>query len=369
MATRLPYYTGEDDIYSRLMAQYSQELPYYTSAPVDVSGGYDASLYARPAAPMPNRLPGASGLLFEMGPGSGEESNAAWSNLSPGQQAAYYAANPMMGKITQTMQGLFGMTPLGALQRATNPDFVRQQQMIARGIDPFGMAGLSPQEQANVNQALSSYLESSMNQPAEAAAPTVGYDTGGFGAYGENVAPVDTGVVVGGPIGPQGAIGTDLGLLSDAAVSGGAPAPGAIDGGYGAYGENVAPSGDGGGGGDGGSKMICTKLHELGKMPEEIFVADQAFGALMAKDQPETYDGYAVWARHVVRWMSREDWIGKAVVGIVHTIATPWSVAMAEQMGVNVKSNWFGRLLMTGGLQVCKMIGKMTHKGSLKNVW
>lgn len=231
------------------------------------------------------------------------------------------------------------------------------------------MAGLSPQEQANVNQALSSYLESSMNQPAEAAAPTVGYDTGGFGAYGENVAPVDTGVVVGGPIGPQGAIGTDLGLLSDAAVSGGAPAPGAIDGGYGAYGENVAPGGDGGGGGDGGSKMICTKLHELGKMPEEIFIADQAFGALMAKDEPETYDGYAVWARHVVRWMSREDWIGKAVVGIVHTIATPWSVAMAEQMGVNVKSNWFGRLLMTGGLQLCKMIGKMTHKGSLKNVW
>lgn len=368
MATRLPYYTGEDDIYSRLMAQYAQDIPYYTSAPVSATGGYNPALYGTPAtaAAMPNRLPGASGLLYD-GVGTGEESNQAWSNLTPSQQAAYYAANPTMGKITQFGQALFGYTLPGMIQKAVVPDFVKQQQMIARGIDPFGMAGLSAQEQANVNQALSSYLESSMNQPSEAV--TTGYDTSGFGAYGENVAPVDTGVVVGGPIGPQGAIGTDLGLLSDAAVSGGAPAPGAIDGGYGAYGENVAPGGDGGGGGDGGSKMICTKLHELGKMPEEIFVADQAFGALMAKDQPETYDGYAVWARHVVRWMSREDWIGKAVVGIVHTIATPWSVAMAEQMGVNVKSNWFGRMLMTGGLQLCKMIGKMTQKGSLKNVW
>jgi len=346
MATRLPYYTGEDDIYSRLMAQYAQDLQLPaggmgTFAP-GMLGGYDPSIYNPPSASMA-AIPQAvrTGLLYDAGIGAASpgDGNSAWGNLTPSQQAAYYAANPMMANITQLGQGLFGMTGLGALQNAMVPNFVQQQQMIAKGIDPFGMVSLSPQEQANINQALSGYLESSMNQPAEAATVTTGYDAGGFGSYGENVAPS-------------------------------APAPDAIDGGYGSYGEVVGPTDGGGGdgGGGGGSKMICTKLYHLGKMPEDIFVADQAFGALMAKQHPETYAGYALWARHVVRWMSREDWIGKAVVGIVHTIATPWSVAMAEEMGVKVKSGWFGRFLMKRGLQMCKLIGEINQTRSLQNV-
>jgi hypothetical protein len=147
---------------------------------------------------------------------------------------------------------------------------------------------------------------------------------------------------------------------------GGAPAPGAPDGGYGAYGENVAPSGDGGGGG--GGKIICTKLYHLGKMPKEIFEADQAFGEILVRMQPDTYAGYVVWAKHVVRWMSREDFIGKTVVAITNAIATPWSIAMAEEMGVNVKSSWFGRFLLKRGLQFCAFVGGMTKKEGLQNV-
>jgi hypothetical protein len=40
---------------------------------------------------------------------------------------------------------------------------------------------------------------------------------------------------------------------------------------------------------------------------------------------------------------------------------------MAEQMGVDVKSGWFGRFLLKRGLQVCQMIGKMNQR-SLQNV-
>jgi len=349
MATRLPYYTSDDDIYSQLMAQYAQDLQLPaggmgTFAP-GMLGGYDPSIYNPPSATMA-AIPQAvrTGLLYDYGVAgpSPDDGANAWGNLTPSQQAAYYAANPMMANITQLGQGLFGMTGLGALQNAMVPNFVQQQQMIAQGIDPFGMAGLSPQEQANVNQALSGYLESSMNQPAEAAAVTTGYDSGGFGSYGENVAPsADFGS--GGETAPGGAsFGSDIGFDSG--------------------------GGGGDGGGGGGSKMICTKLYHLGKMPEDIFIADQAFGALMAKEHPETYAGYALWARHVVRWMSREDWIGKAVVGIVHTIATPWSVAMAEEMGVKVKSGWFGRFLMKRGLQMCELIGKINQTRSLQNV-
>lgn len=134
-----------------------------------------------------------------------------------------------------------------------------------------------------------------------------------------------------------------------------------------AAGMNGGNSNSGGGGG-GGGKIICTKLHELGKMPKEIYEADQAFGARLVKISPQTYDGYACWAQHVVRWMSRDDWFGKVVVFAAYHIATPWSKAMAEEMGVNVKSSWFGRLLMKQGLRFCSMIGQMNQNRSVQNV-
>lgn len=116
-----------------------------------------------------------------------------------------------------------------------------------------------------------------------------------------------------------------------------------------------------GGGGDGG-KIICTKLYELGRMPQDIYEADQKFGAELVRTSPETYDGYAAWAKHVVRLMERKDVIGKVVVALADAIATPWSIAMAQQMGVSVESGWFGRLLMKRGLQVCKLIGRARGK-------
>jgi len=128
----------------------------------------------------------------------------------------------------------------------------------------------------------------------------------------------------------------------------------------------LAPA-DGGGGG-GGAKIICTKLHELGKMPTEIYEADQAFGALLVEENPETYYGYVRWAQHVVRWMSRDDLFGKFVVFAAYTIATPWSIAMAEEMGLKVKSNCFGRFLLKRGLQFCQMIGKNQDQRSIQNV-
>jgi hypothetical protein len=132
-------------------------------------------------------------------------------------------------------------------------------------------------------------------------------------------------------------------------------------------GVGVGVGGDAGGPG-GSSKIICTKLHELGKMPTEIYEADQAFGAKLVQNDPQAYYGYACWAQHVVRWMSREDLFGKFVVFAAYHIATPWSKAMAQEMGVDVKSGWFGRFLMKHGLKVCRAIGEMKQDRSMQNV-
>ena len=103
-------------------------------------------------------------------------------------------------------------------------------------------------------------------------------------------------------------------------------------------------------------------------MPTEIYEADQAFGAMLVAQEPQTYHGYACWAQHVVRWMGRDDLFGKFVVAAAYSIATPWSRAMAQEMGVNVKAGWFGRLLLKQGLKVCRFIGNMKQDRSVKNV-
>jgi hypothetical protein len=167
------------------------------------------------------------------------------------------------------------------------------------------------------------------------------------------------------------AVGAAAQAAADAAIGGGnAAAAGAqaaadADGdgiGGAGTGFNDASSAAGGGGAGGGGKIICTKLHALGLMPTNIYEADQAFGKKLVNQSPETYDGYVRWAKHVVDLMGRDDLLGKTAVFCAYHIATPWSLAMAEEMGQPVKASWFGKFLMKRGLQLCKFIGPSNKK-------
>lgn len=195
-----------------------------------------------------------------------------------------------------------------------------------------------------------------------------GVSGGEYGAMGD-VAGMGLGLdSVGGISGVSGsesaAMGDVAGMglgLGDAAAAGGyAAADGVGASGFG--------SSDAGGGAGGGAKIICTKLHDLGLMPKDIYEADQAFGALLVAQSPETYAGYAIWAKHIVKWMEREDWFGAFVRRSAYAIATPWSVAMAQEMGLPVKSSWVGRALLKQGLRVCKFIGKINKVQGIQGV-
>jgi hypothetical protein len=70
------------------------------------------------------------------GSGSYTPEKTPWDDMTNAQKAAFYAENPRMAAITQFGQKAFGWTGLGALQKAMVPDFVRDQGLIARGIDP-----------------------------------------------------------------------------------------------------------------------------------------------------------------------------------------------------------------------------------------
>jgi hypothetical protein len=131
------------------------------------------------------------------------------------------------------------------------------------------------------------------------------------------------------------------------------------------------PGGSGGGGGGGGGKIICTKLYELGLMSQQIYQADQAFGAELLSTRPDIYNGYRAWAEIVVDWMSGQGpkmmpWMTDEEFGRsaqrwstrwAQDIATPWAEHMAYKMGVLEKDNITGRMITIVGVPICKLVG------------
>ena len=98
-----------------------------------------APMIADRRAYSPNRSANADlnrAIAMSQGGGGGNMEPSAWSQMSPAEQAAYYNQNPTMAAITQAGQKAFSYTMPGLLQAALVPDFVRDQQMIAMGLNP-----------------------------------------------------------------------------------------------------------------------------------------------------------------------------------------------------------------------------------------
>jgi hypothetical protein len=118
------------------------------------------------------------------------------------------------------------------------------------------------------------------------------------------------------------------------------------------------------------SKIICTKLHEFGMMPYNIFAADQQYGEFLKKHDKVVYRGYLRWARVVTAWMDGKGpefmlWVKKenriqkqkeSTTKWAFKIATPWSEHMAYLMGAVKVDNEVGRLLMKIGRPICKFV-------------
>ena len=119
------------------------------------------------------------------------------------------------------------------------------------------------------------------------------------------------------------------------------------------------------------SKIICTKLFEIGLMKQNIFEADQAFGERLIETNPDIYNGYRAWAEIVVEWMEGKGpkmmpWMNDAEFSIAakkwstswaYDIATPWAEEMAYMMGEKETGSLTGKMIMAFGIPICKVIG------------
>lgn len=119
------------------------------------------------------------------------------------------------------------------------------------------------------------------------------------------------------------------------------------------------------------SKIICTKLFDLGLMKKNIFEADQAFGEKLIQTNPDIYNGYRAWAEIVVDWMDGKGpkmmpWMSdeefseaakKWSITWAQDIATPWAEEMAYLMGEKETGSLTGKMMFAFGTPICKVIG------------
>ena len=103
----------------------------------------------------------------------------------------------------------------------------------------------------------------------------------------------------------------------------------------------------------GKSTVICTELHRQGRMPDDVYALDRAYGAALADNDPAVLAGYLRLATPVVSLMQRSE----VFSSVVSVLAKPWAVEMAHQMG-RPKGSLIGKLIMAVGYPLCRMAAK-----------
>jgi hypothetical protein len=132
--------TGKRNRYAEIMSQYEQAQPFsFTGYPSSYTGGYDVAqpqAYAAPANRYADIM--AQGAAPMGGGGRAiQEAPSAWSQMTPAERAAYYAANPTEGKIALGMQDLFGNATLfGQLAKNFNADNYYNSRLEKMGVNP-----------------------------------------------------------------------------------------------------------------------------------------------------------------------------------------------------------------------------------------
>jgi len=228
------------------------------------------------------------------GGGDGRSSNPGWDAMSNADKAAFYSNNPTMAGITQFGQQALNYAPYGVgtlmkAQQSMFPQFVADQQSVARGIDPgtglqvggygsqLGTSGITPtglygDQFAGLQSTATGFFGGLAGRSEQAPAQVETRDSMSSPAFNFGK---ESSIPTGGMVSPGVALSRDDRINAVGSVAGG------YGGGAGAPGANA----DGFGGGDAGfggrSKAFnqggMVRLKDLlGKAPGP----DDGYGAL-----------------------------------------------------------------------------------------
>ena len=223
-------------------------------------------------APMQNQMMGGGGG----GGGGNERMTSPFDTMSNAQKAGYYSDNPRMAGLTQGLQKGFGSTSYGMLQNAMFPQFVAEQQSVARGIDP----GTGLQVGGYGSQPGTSGITPTGLYGDQFAGETAPQSRGMFESFLNSVlpsssvqldpAPVETKEATPNPYGPVGLYG-DAAAGTTSSYGGGGDAPGANADGFGG-----GDAGFGGGSQAFNQGGMVTPERLMGRAP----APDDGYGAL-----------------------------------------------------------------------------------------
>jgi hypothetical protein len=116
-----------------------------------------------------------SGQYGSFGEGTPADTNSGWSQMTPTDQAAYYAANPTMAAVTQAGLNALGVTSVGTLQNAIDPIGVAQSHTIAQGINPTlatPIENFVPDQQVTPIAPVQTANLAAMNQQQQTTSPS-----------------------------------------------------------------------------------------------------------------------------------------------------------------------------------------------------
>ena len=143
---------GGRNRYAEIMSQFGQSQPFsffgmpsggFNPYAPNYTGGFTPYQRPIPAPALP--VEGTTSATAGGGGGGGggrglQEGPSAWSQMTPAERAAYYAANPIEGKIALGMQDYFTTNPLVFLSKLINPDAYYDSRLEKLGLDPESFA-------------------------------------------------------------------------------------------------------------------------------------------------------------------------------------------------------------------------------------
>lgn len=116
---------------------------------------------------------------------------------------------------------------------------------------------------------------------------------------------------------------------------------------------------DGGGPGASGDKVICTALHSMGLLSDDIYALDTLYGVHIATHDPALRSGYHKWAIPVAEYIKGDSIGSKLTLAFVAPLAKAWASQMAHEMQPEkYKRNLLGKAIMAVGHPICRALGK-----------
>nr|WP_319513797.1 phage tail tip lysozyme [uncultured Cohaesibacter sp.] len=104
----------------------------------------------------------------------------------------------------------------------------------------------------------------------------------------------------------------------------------------------------------GGGTIICSELYRQGYMPKALWEADEKWGRMTTRKDPDIIRGYRTWAAPVVRLMKRSP----GATRIIAKLTAPWARQMAYEAGYLPEGNFLGWLTNTFGIPFSWLVGK-----------